>query len=364
MKLTGLQQREFSIALRDAFSYRRLKELLQFALNKNIENLSLADDYQAVVFDILQDAQARNWNLELLTVALDANPDSIELQAFARQFNLAPALPIGPALERIVNRSGFADVAAWAQKLGRLQQQICRIEVPLSGGLISYGTGFLVGKDLVLTNHHVMEKVINATQNQADGKAWGNAATVRCRFDYKVTTDGHTTQPGRVFNLAADWLIDSSTMSVYDHQIEPKSGQAAADELDYALLRLSETAGEKQAGNVPFAPERGWVELSDVASIQAGEPLVILQHPSCQPLKLALGSVLSVNSTQTRLTYNTNTEGGSSGSPCFNAQWQLVGIHHAGDPDFTPGYTPKYNEGIPIRVILDLLKVRGKLITQ
>jgi hypothetical protein len=53
--------------------------------------------------------------------------------------------------------------------------------------------------------------------------------------------------------------------------------------------------------------------------------------------------------------YRTNTEGGSSGSPVFDQNWQLVALHHAGDPS----WVAKYNEGIPISLILAQLKARG-----
>ena len=33
------------------------------------------------------------------------------------------------------------------------------------------------------------------------------------------------------------------------------------------------------------------------------------------------------------LYYRTDTEPGSSGSPCFNDPWELVALHHSGVPD-------------------------------
>jgi V8-like Glu-specific endopeptidase len=59
------------------------------------------------------------------------------------------------------------------------------------------------------------------------------------------------------------------------------------------------------------------------------------------------------------VTYKTNTEAGSSGSPCFNANWDLVALHHSGDPNFDPGHKPTYNEGIPFSAIANLLHERG-----
>jgi V8-like Glu-specific endopeptidase len=59
----------------------------------------------------------------------------------------------------------------------------------------------------------------------------------------------------------------------------------------------------------------------------------------------------------TRVRYRTNTEGGSSGSPCFDADWNLIALHHLGDPNFS---TPTYNQGIPFTAIVDLLEKREK----
>ena len=50
--------------------------------------------------------------------------------------------------------------------------------------------------------------------------------------------------------------------------------------------------------------------------------------------------------------YNTDTEGGSSGSPVFNDQWQLCALHHAGWKNADGSAT---NEGIRISAICDYL---------
>jgi V8-like Glu-specific endopeptidase len=60
-----------------------------------------------------------------------------------------------------------------------------------------------------------------------------------------------------------------------------------------------------------------------------------------------------------RLHYRAPTEGGSSGSPIFNIQWKLIGVHHAGDRAMArlngqPG-TYEANEGIWIQAIRESL---------
>jgi hypothetical protein len=86
--------------------------------------------------------------------------------------------------------------------------------------------------------------------------------------------------------------------------------------------------------------------------------LFIVQHPLGSPLKLTANIYRSTNSNNTRVTYLNDTESGSSGSACFSANWDLVALHHSGDPDYKQ---PEYNEGIPITAIVNLLQERNKL---
>ena len=119
------------------------------------------------------------------------------------------------------------------------------------------------------------------------------------------------------------------------------------DELDYALLRLASRVGEQQVEGAA----RGWIALpNSVLPLPADAPILIVQHPEGTPMKLALDTqaVVGPNGNGTRIRYRTNTEPGSSGSPVFTMDWDIVALHHCGDPKWQK---PLFNQGVPIELI-------------
>lgn len=220
------------------------------------------------------------------------------------------------------------------------------------------GTGFLVGPDLVLTNFHVLEPLY--------GGQW-SADRVRFRFDYTVLADGVVVHPGQTYGLAPDWDVDHSRYSPLDLQVDP-SGAPGSDELDHALVRLDRAAGDDVVsagqGAEPGAPARGFLELRPDPHDFLSDPLLsILQHPDGQPLKLAIDTSAVLGTVgppdrPTRVRYATLTEPGSSGSPCFDADWNLVALHHSGDPKYEAFGRARYNEGIPAQALWALLDER------
>ena len=173
-----------------------------------------------------------------------------------------------------------------------------------------------------MTNYHVMEPVL-------DGRA--KAAKVSLRFDYdepnsKAAGDG-TARP-----LARDWRVDTGKR----------------DELDYFLMRVAGTPGAQKVG--PAKAQRGWL-APRARDFQRGEPIIILQHPSAQPLKLAIGAIVKTEAAFVH--YSANTLPGSSGAPCFNSELDLVALHYWGDA--------KANQGILCSAILANLRTKNLL---
>ena len=358
--LTTDQFREFWEALRKAYPLANFDIMLKTRLGKQRENISVGPNLDKIVFDVINDAEMKGETLELINAARQSNPKNPDLLTFSEHFGLTS---ITRELEReVVEGLPDVDIMPWRTRLGEIEGQVCRIEIPKTK-LEGIGTGFLVGPDLVLTNYHVVEDIVKQKYKPTD---------LVIRFDYRKAADGTELYAGTTFKAATKWLVDSAPYSTVDLKIDPGAELPASDNLDYALLRVDGNPGKTPVNPKtadPMAPGRGWISLPTAAvELKANDPLFIVQHPKARPLKLALNtqSILSVNGNRTRVRYRTNTEKGSSGSPCFDLDWNLVALHHSGDPDYDLAHKPDFNEGIPIDAIYSQLVARkfGSLINQ
>lgn len=253
----------------------------------------------------------------------------------------APTNAHAPGLQRNV-RPYLAklDIRVWQSRLSQIERRVCRVE--LEGNAL--GTGFLVGPDTVLTNWHVFEAA----------KKQGKPDLLGCRFDYEVLPDG-TTQPGQLVMLQAAGLLDSSPYSPAEATNKPDNPPPTTAELDYALLRLASRVGEQQVQGAA----RGWIALPKaVLPLAADVPILIVQHPQGSPMKLAMDTqaVIGLNGNGTRINYRTNTDPGSSGSPVFSMDWDIVALHHSGDPAWV---NPTYNQGVPIELVRQRIEANG-----
>jgi V8-like Glu-specific endopeptidase len=88
----------------------------------------------------------------------------------------------------------------------------------------------------------------------------------------------------------------------------------------------------------------------------------IIGHPGGGGLSLSLQDNLLLDYDDQKMHYRTPTENGSSGSPVFNKQWKLVGLHHKGDSRMPKlnGKQGAYeaNEGIRISAIIEALATK------
>lgn len=356
MTLPGYQHEKLSEALQDAFrDQERFEQFVKYRFSKNLYTIVGRNSLNYMAFQLINRADSEGWIRNLILGARQSNPGNQKLIKFSLDYFqdnsfLDISLPRGlserDSRERIIRETNsFLDPFMWLEKLSKILPQVCHIEyiVQLPQGRRNItGTGFLIAPNVVITNYHVMEYVIEQKASYSD---------VVLRFDYNQLRDNNFTSTGTEYPLKRDWLIAKSPYLPSNENRLP-----TFDELDYILLRVDGEPGNTRVGEID-SPARGWIELpAEPYEFSPSTPLFIVQHPNGQPLKLAFDTdaIIDVNENRTRVRYKTNTEPGSSGSPCFNENWDLVALHHMGKEG-------KYNAGTPFSAICEHLKEQGLL---
>jgi V8-like Glu-specific endopeptidase len=343
LELTGPQFKPLSQALRETLSVNQFDQMLKERLNIDRANIAFGENYTDRVFEVIGEANRAGWVYRLIDAARQERPTNPVFVEYARIVGIAPrSMPNKAELESIIKKANAQlDIATFLARLGAIEGQVCRIDLAGEGE----GTGFLVGPSTVLTNYHVIESLITQEHSLPE---------LKCRFDFKVRADGTSVNKGTICNV--EELI---TYSPYDPADLTKDGQQPnTNNLDYALLRLEGEPGNDPIGGKATGESRAWMSMPQEAhSFTANSPLFIVQHPDRKPMKLALDTeaVIGLNGNGTRVEYTTNTEPGSSGSPCFDQKWNLVALHHSGDPN----WAPTWNEGIPITLIHEHIQKGG-----
>lgn len=127
-------------------------------------------------------------------------------------------------------------------------------------------------------------------------------------------------------------------------------GKPDWERMDFTVLSL-DTWPE---GGVPLHINASLPALSHKTKV------FVVGHPSGDALQLSLhdSQLLDVCDEELLLHYRTPTEPGSSGSPVFNTNWEVVALHHAGSRE-TPRLrglgTYEANEGISMRAIKECI---------
>lgn len=300
-----------------------------------------------VVKRIIDFADGEGRILDLLAVTWTDKPFNPRLKALADELLVdkdgviakyapAPTVPAAvpvarPSLEKLVEkRSKLLNLVKFGQGIELLSGSLCRISAPTLKG-----TGFLVGRRTVLTNFHVMQEAI---ENSLDGS--------KLLFEFGYRGDGPI-----AFSLkAAPGLTWKGPNRPYSPSDLTGIGVPAPGELDFALVTL---ASDVPANRLPLA----WPIAPPIVSQR--DFIVIGQHPQGDVAQIAFGEVLAYPGSGLRYRYDVTTEPGSSGSPVLTLDQNLVALHHAADPK----YNAKYNQGVPIWLIMEALKSDGVDIT-
>jgi len=216
-------------------------------------------------------------------------------------------------LEAIIGGNDLLPI--WFLNRGaELRRTVARIKVVTSKGAEGYGTGFLVGPGILLTNRHVLDY----SDIQGDSLL-SIVANAVAEFDVEIVPQ--VIAPGRT-------RLVSSTPAVFRLAPQTLLLTDAWNALDYVLIALESKSIDGQHD----ISEYGYNRLSaDMGKTVTGEPVFIIQHPNGESKKISLlnNRMMIRDEKSSYLYYEADTEPGSSGSPVFNRQWEVVALHHS-----------------------------------
>ncbi|MBS9394372.1 MAG: trypsin-like peptidase domain-containing protein [Dolichospermum sp. LBC05a] len=318
MQLSGSERKELRKALVDAYrTPKQLRTMVNEELGENLEAIAGGDNLNDIAFELIQWAEARSKIHELILAASVENSENTRLKNFCHNiakklFILNPGISettvtISPNIEWLGTTEDI-QLENWLQAeqdwydaifLKRAVENfasVCKVEIPSQN---ITGTGVLIAKNFVLTNYHVL-----TSEKQPD--IYINAHDTILRFGY-LGSDSITE---KVFKLDREKPIVSSS-------------PAEEGKLDYVLLQVEESI--MQTNDIKPANYNG----NNI--LVKGQGINILQHPKGETLKVSLtkDGITGVDEEKGLVEYVSRTDGGSSGSPCFDESWNLVALHHA-----------------------------------
>lgn len=189
------------------------------------------------------------------------------------------------------------------------------------------GTGWMLAPRLLITNFHVVNARLPLEQPASADDFRLQGAATQVQFDFYKT--GSAVQETR------------------------SAGCVASDSrLDYALLRLPADGPDRP----PLRLRTSYITKPKDRALR--ERVNVLQHPNGYPMRLGFRNNFVVTGTESRLSYLTDTAGGSSGSPICDDAWFVAALHRgfttiSGGPLMVWGKPIRQeNYGTPIGLIL------------
>jgi endonuclease G len=203
------------------------------------------------------------------------------------------AEPVDFAYERAIGNNDSL-YSNFVELIALTKRKVARIVIKENDKRVGFATGFMVSKNLMLTNWHVFQSKEIATSSEA-------------HFFYEYDNLGHPIDPV-IFKMDDSKFYNNKELDYCFVGIAPMdiNNEYSLDNIGYLYL-------DKLVG-----------KLGEVGV----EKLNIIHHPLGDYKQLSIRENLFVGIDDVKIYYETDTAQGSSGSPVFNDQWQVVGLHH------------------------------------
>lgn len=161
-------------------------------------------------------------------------------------------------------------------------------------------SGFLVGKDLLVTAGHCVRTASDCANSQ-----WV--------FDYNVSVAGEETK-------------NIPTENIYSCESIIKQELSRSNNNDYALIKLKREVTDRTP-----------LTVRTEGKVETGTKIVVIGHPTGLPSKISAGddTIVRGNDNSVYFVANLDTFGGNSGSAVFDAETGVVeGILVRGETDY------------------------------
>ncbi|MBM2711715.1 trypsin-like peptidase domain-containing protein [Mesorhizobium caraganae] len=304
--------------------YPMIGDGMRVAKGVGLATAQIAFDNKAINnwFAIVQRAKQETKADALVAFALDENPgDEALLQAKQH----APPPPVeGPAttkwsgapgqLEKILGDKSTLVPISYLE-LGVIRAKSV-VRIKRADG--SSGTGFMTAGGILITNNHVLP----------DDASMVGAVV---QFNYQRTVAG----------------LDAP---FEEFSIDPAVPLRTSKDNDWSAVRIKGDASK-------------WGELDmKPMTVKVGDRVNIIQHPGGAQKQISFVANVVAFVGGGRVQYLTDTLPGSSGSPVFDTDWNLIALHHSGgwltEPNAATKSTYYRNEGIAIDTIIQDLAAK------
>lgn len=284
-----------------------MKNLFTSATTKSIIIDKLQEDYTQIVEDESKLSELKSTAVPL--VVLEDNQKRVDTR-FARE-------PFDPqmARERIIFSNDLVDISTLT-KISEIGKSVCRIiqrNTPV-------GTGFLISKNILLTNNHVIPN-IDACDN------------ITVQFFYENDEEGNIANSIK-YKLDPQSFFFTSAMDKSDS--DPFSG------LDFTFVAVE--AVNAKGNPITDIPS---LELDgNIGKILKGESCIIIQHPNGLPKKITLNNNSFFSENNDQIIYETDTLPGSSGSLVLAVgTCEVIALHQTGVPRMDDNKNPLTKDG-------------------
>lgn len=301
------------------------------AAGLNPSRISFSERSDLTWQSILERAIAEGRLMALVALARQENPGVALLGQLTEDQLLELPTPVVPdeawagptesgQLEKILGAQSTLLPVNFLEKGLQLSHSVGRIV--LADG--SRGTGFLIANNVLITNNHVLPTA-------------AVAAKARVEFNFQRT-------------------VEDRDAPVQSYQFDPTA-------VFLTSPREKEGGDDWTAVRVLGNPNAAWGAVTlGKATPSVGDRAIIIQHPGGGQKQIAFYHNVVVAVTERRVQYLTDTLAGSSGSPVFNDNWELIAVHHMGG-QYEPNLKQNQwrNQGVHVNQVVEGLMKGGVL---